>query len=352
MSPELSRRWPRRLVFESIVQASKLVKVGAFDSEADLRADLELLARAYRSSSIEDVLSSAFEDPAKNRTGYYATVPDYYTGTGAQLGGVHSPDGAIHFGLDWDGRFRHDGFYGQARLVEEEIRRRGAAEVLELGPGKGLNSVYLAERNPRVRFTGVDLTPAHVAIASERGRHCPNLRILQGDFHNLEQIPDGSVDLAFEVEAGCYSDTPGRVSRFLAEVGRVLRPGGTFMAFGYVRANGFDACSPEAKLALALVARAWVVDGFVPEQDYDAFAEKAGLRLVERHDIRQPNMPSVLRLYRQAKLFYVAMASPARAIPSMLMRRSTHNAVSALMLPYTFWLGALESRQAVLRRAG
>jgi hypothetical protein len=35
----------------------------------------------------------------------------------------------------------------------------------------------------------------------------------------------------------------------------------------------------------------------------------------------------------------------------MLMRRSTHNAVSALMLPYTFWLGALESRHAVLEKA-
>ena len=56
------------------------------------------------------------------------------------------------------------------------------------------------------------------------------------------------------------------------------------------------------------------------------------------------------RLYRQARLFYLVMASPARAIPTFLMRRSTHNAVSALMLPHTFWLGALESRQAVLEK--
>jgi hypothetical protein len=124
------------------------------------------------------------------------------------------------------------------------------------------------------------------------------------------------------------------------------------MAFGYLRANDFDACSPEVKLAVSLVARAWVIDGFVPEHSYNSFAEEAGLRLVERRDIRRPNMPSVLRLYRQAKLFYVVMASPARAIPSILMRRSTHNAVSALMLPYTFWLGALESRQAILRKVG
>jgi hypothetical protein len=72
---------------------------------------------------------------------------------------------------------------------------------------------------------------------------------------------------------------------------------------------------------------------------------------MERRDIRQANMPSVLRLYRQARLFYLTMASPMRAIPAALVRRSTHNAVSALMLPYTFWLGALESRHAILEKA-
>jgi SAM-dependent methyltransferase len=340
-----------RLVFESIVQASKLVRVGRFDSEADLQRDLSILGRAYGARSPEEILTAAFDDVQKNLTGYYDNVADYYTGTGAQLGGVHSPDGAIHFGLDWDGRFRHEGFYEQARMIGELVRARGAKQVLELGPGKGLNSVYLAERNPDVRFTGVDLTPAHVRIASERGKHCSNLRILRGDFHDLDQIPDESVDLAFEVEAGCYSDTPERVGRFLSEVGRVLRPGGTFVACGYVRSNDYERCSHDTKLALDLVARAWVIAGFVPEASWNASAENARLRLMERRDVRQANMPSVLRLYRQARLFYLAMSSPMRKIPAMLMRRSTHNAVSALMLPYTFWLGALESRYAVLEKA-
>lgn len=339
-----------RLVFDSIVQISKLVPVGRFDSEADLGADLALLSRSYGARNPDEILTAAFS-LEKNLTGYYTDVADYYTGTGAQLGGVHSPDGAIHFGLDWDGEFRHEGFFGQARLLDGIIRERGAKDVLELGPGKGINSVYLAEHNPDVRFTGVDLTPAHVRIASERGKHCPNLRIVQGDFHDLRQFPDASFDLAFEIEAGCYSDTPERVGRLLAEVGRVLRPGGLFVAFGYLRSDGFDACSPKVKLALDLVARAWVVDGFVPESAYNAAAERAGLQLRERRDIRQANMPSVLRLYRQARLFYVVMASPFRTLPAKLVRKSTHNAVSALMLPYTFALGAMESRQVIFEKA-
>src|SRR5690242_18948286 len=105
-------------------------------------------------------------------------------------------------------------------MVETVVRNAMAKYVLELGPGKGLNCVFLVERNPEVRVTGVDLTPAHVAIASERGRHCPNLRILQADFHDLAQIPDGSIAVVFEVEAGCYSDTTDQVDRLLAEVAR------------------------------------------------------------------------------------------------------------------------------------
>jgi len=339
-----------RLVFDSIVQVSKLVPVGRFDSETDLARDLTLLARTYRARNPEEILTAAFADLVRNPTGYYTDVADYYAGTDDQLGGVHSPDGAIHFGLDWNGQFSHDGFFEQARIVERMIRDRGAKDVLELGVGKGINSVYLAERNPDVRFTGVDLTPAHVRIASDRGRHCPNLRILQGDFHELADIASESVDVVFEVEAGCYSDTPSQVGRLLSQIGRVLRPGGAFVAFGYLRSDGYDHVSPNVKLALDLVARAWVVEGFVPESTYNAAAERAGLRLVERRDIRQPNMPSVLRLYRQARLFYLVMSSPARKLPSLLIRKSTHNAISALMLPYTFWLGALESRQAILEK--
>lgn len=342
-----------RFVFDSIVQLSKLVKVRPFGSEASLKVDLDVLARAYRASSSDDVLAAAFEDPDKNLTGYYTTTEDYYTDTEAQLSGVHCPDGAVHFGLDWDGQYRPEGFYEQARIIGDLVDERGAQDVLELGSGKGFNSIHLARSKPAVRFTGVDLTPAHVRIASERGRGLSNLRFVEGDFHDLAGIEDESIDLAFEVEAGCYSDTPEKVAKLLSEVHRVLRPGGLFVAFGYTRANDHERLGPEAKLAADLVARAWVIEGFVPEGVWNAAAERAGLRLTSRRDLREAAMPSVLRLYRQARMFYLIMATRVRPLPALLVRRSTHNAVSALMLPHTFAHGALEYRQATLeKRAG
>lgn len=324
--------------------------MGRFDSEADLETDLSLLRRTYHVSDSRDLLDAAFEDTSKNRTGYYGNVQDYYAGTAAQLSGVHSEDGAIHFGLDWDGQYRRKGFFEQPRIISDLITKRGARDVLELGPGKGFNSVYLAERHPDVRVTGVDVTPAQVKTASERGRHLSNLRIIEGDFHHLTCLDDNSIDIAFEIEAACYSDTPEKVAMLVAELSRVLRPGGIFVAFGYCRSNEFDRCSANAKLALALVARAWVIEGFVPEEFWDKTAERAGLRSIERHDLRRPVMPSIARLYRQARMFYVIMASPFRTLPSLLVRQSTHNAVSALMLPFTLSLGALEYRQTIYEK--
>lgn len=336
-----------RLFFDSIVQVSRLVRVGRFDDPADLESDLTTLARAYGTSDIGQIATAAF-DSRTNGTGYFADVQDYYAETEAQLSGVHSPDGAVHFGLDWDGHYSREGFFGQARVLEEMIAKRSARDVLEVGSGKGFNSVYLARRNPEVRFTGVDLTEVHVRIASERGKGLSNLRFIRSDFHALEALPDDSIDLAFDVEAGCYSDTPQKLERFFSELHRVLRPGGLFVAFNYVRSDGFDGVAASAKVATELVERAWVIEGFHRESDWNQTAERAGLQLIERSDLRQAALPSIVRLYRQARAFYLLMAGPVKPLISWLVRRATHNAVSALMLPYTFGFGAVEYRMAVL----
>ena len=340
-----------RLIFDSIVQASRLVRVGEFDSATDLDGDLATLTRAYRASDVASLITAAFDDSEANVTGYFANVQDYYTGTAAQLSGVHCADGAIHFGLDWDGTYRREGFYEQAKIVEDLVRTNGARSVLEVGPGKGFNSIHLARQNPGISFTGVDLTPLHVRLASEGGRGLSNLRFIEGDFHRMTECADESFDLAFDVEATCYSDTPEKLEMLFSEIHRVLRPGGVFVAFEYCLADSFDDVSTNAQLAVRLVERAWVVDRFHRESAWNAAAQRSGLRLRERRDLRQAAMPSIVRLYRQARMFYLLMATPLRPMLSKLVRRSTHNAVSALMLPYTFGSGALEYRQVMLQKA-
>ncbi|HRG56523.1 MAG TPA: class I SAM-dependent methyltransferase, partial [Lacunisphaera sp.] len=73
-------------------------------------------------------------------------------------------------------------------------------------------------------YTGLDLNPTGIAFCRRRHR-VAGLDFVQGDAGNLP-FADASFDAVINVEAShCYPDFP----RFLAEVARVLRPGGHFL---------------------------------------------------------------------------------------------------------------------------
>jgi sterol 24-C-methyltransferase len=167
---------------------------------------------------------------------------------------------------------------------------------------------------------------------------------------SLDALKGRSFDVVFDVEALCYSDTPEKLESFFGELRRVLRPGGVFVSFDYLRSNDFTTLGAKARLAAELVERAWVVERFHVERSWDDAARRAGLVSGDRKDLRAAAMPSVLRLYRQARMLYLSMATPAKPIIEKLVRRSTHNAVSAIALPYAFGLGSVEYRMANLSR--
>lgn len=310
---------------------NRMIPEPRYDREADLVRDLELLCRLFDVPSIDRL---SFKDGR--------SVERYYTDTEAQYTVVHSPAGAVHFGLDHGGVFQADGLYGQARLVESLLREHGVRDVLETGSGKGFNSIYLAGRNPDVRFRGIDWTPLHVQISTERGRDLSNLRFEQGDFCALP-MADASFDLVFSIEASCYADTPDKLARMLASVRRVLRPGGRFVVVDFYRADDLAQRSPVLKRAVELIEGAWVIDALHPLSAFEAAAEHAGFHVEQRDDLRIPAMPSVRRLHRGARLSFHLwpLLKPLFGSPS-------HNPVAVLALPYAFVMGALEYRYHVL----
>lgn len=96
--------------------------------------------------------------------------------------------------------------------------------VLEVGSGRG-GGVYVLHRYLRAaRVTGVELSESAVRLSKERFPH-PALVFVEGD---AEALPcsDASFDAVVNVESShCYPN----LDRFLAEVERVLRPGGWFL---------------------------------------------------------------------------------------------------------------------------
>ncbi|MGI9177145.1 MAG: class I SAM-dependent methyltransferase [Pirellulales bacterium] len=116
-----------------------------------------------------------------------------------------------------------DQAWKRALLESLPASMAAAAPVcVDLACGTGDVTFALASRYPQGTVCGVDLTPEMLAIARDRN-HAPNVRLELGDMHTLP-FPPASVDIV----TGSYAlrNAPS-LHVALAEVRRVLRPGGT-----------------------------------------------------------------------------------------------------------------------------
>jgi ubiquinone/menaquinone biosynthesis C-methylase UbiE len=100
---------------------------------------------------------------------------------------------------------------------------QAVGETLEVGVGTGLNLPFYAKK---VRLTGIDLSPAMLAIARRQARqldHPVDLR--EADAHALP-FPDASFDTVVCTFSLCAIPDD---SRAVSEMKRVLRPGGRLL---------------------------------------------------------------------------------------------------------------------------
>ncbi len=105
--------------------------------------------------------------------------------------------------------------------------------VLEVSCGHGGGASYLTRSQQPTSYIGLDLNPAGIKFCKNR-HQAQGLEFLQGDAQNLP-FPENSFDAVINIEAShCYPDFP----RFLAEVGRVLKPGGYFLYADFRFADG------------------------------------------------------------------------------------------------------------------
>jgi len=159
-------------------------------------------------------------------------------------------------------------------------RRLAGRDVLEVGCGRGGGAAWLAGRYGPRSYTAVDWCHANVAFCARTHGH-PGLRFMQSD---AEQLPldDEQVDIVVNIEsAHCYP----HFDRFLAEVGRVLRPGGTL-----------------------LFADEWWADKL---DELSATFAATGLRIVEQRDITAEVM-AALRLQQEVYPRFIARLADAR----------------------------------------
>jgi SAM-dependent methyltransferase len=119
------------------------------------------------------------------------------------------------------------------RLIDNFVRLSGlpaGARVVDLGCGSGVFTNLLRRRG--YQCVGVDLSPNLIAIARA---NFSGIEFRTGDIERLP-FPDGSFDGV--LLSGVLHHLPER-SRCAAEVFRILRPGGKFVAFDPNRMNPF-----------------------------------------------------------------------------------------------------------------
>jgi fatty-acid O-methyltransferase len=96
--------------------------------------------------------------------------------------------------------------------------------VLEVSCGHGGGASYITRTLHPASYTGLDLNRAGIALC-RKTHNLPALDFVQGNAENLP-FPDQTFDAVINIEASHgYPHFP----RFLAEVVRVLRPGGHFL---------------------------------------------------------------------------------------------------------------------------
>jgi SAM-dependent methyltransferase len=124
------------------------------------------------------------------------------------------------------------GAIAQALGVGNPVRAAGLTPgevVIDLGCGGGIDTILAARAvSPGGKAIGLDMLPEMLEVASRNAAQggVANIEWLQGHLEEIP-LPDESVDAA--VSNGVINLSP-RKSRVFAEIHRVLRPGGRFVA--------------------------------------------------------------------------------------------------------------------------
>ena len=107
-------------------------------------------------------------------------------------------------------------------------------DVIEIGSGRGGGAAYLARTLTPRTFIALDFSQSATNLARARYQTDTGPWYVQGDAENLAFEPS-SFDVVLNIEsAHCYRSIP----RFLAEVYRVLRPGGELLFAGFASRRG------------------------------------------------------------------------------------------------------------------
>jgi len=178
---------------------------------------------------------------------------------------------------------RHEG--PKERANRQYVVGGSRGRVLEIGLGIGANWRYLP---PEVSYVGVEPDPFMLERAERHAREAGrSLQIVDGAAEHLP-FEDDSFDTVIATLVFC---TVADVPRGLAEIRRVLKPGGEYRFWEHVRPSGavagrvFDVIQP---------AWSWMGGGCHPNRRTVEAIRAAGFELTDVRTFRRAVIPEVV----------------------------------------------------------
>ncbi|MEZ4640631.1 MAG: methyltransferase domain-containing protein [Caldilineaceae bacterium] len=190
-------------------------------------------------------------------------------------------NGAIHRPVWAEGiATREDALNYVNAQIGQRINGSGAPEtVLDLGCGFGATAHFLSRRfGNQVRIVGMTISGQQARIAQQRAAdlNLPNCQFLEGDFQNVPVCAE--VDVIYSIEAFAHAYAP---HRYLAEVARLLKPGGRLiLCDDFRRSADFSHNNRNSEARwISLFQRGWHVPHLLSAVDVTHAAADHGLRL-------------------------------------------------------------------------
>lgn len=143
--------------------------------------------------------------------------------------------------------------------LEDFIENYPPGKAIDIGCGTGTNVITLAQAGWQV--TGVDFAPTAINIAKRKVEKAGiEAELFVRDATDLEGI-SGPFDLALDI--GCFHSIGAKKTDYLAELDRILAPGGHWLMYGFFSSDQSGPGLVEADLDLIPdpLTQVWRQDG-------------------------------------------------------------------------------------------
>jgi ubiquinone/menaquinone biosynthesis C-methylase UbiE len=172
--------------------------------------------------------------------------------------------------------------------------------LLDVGCGFGGTIQQINAGHCDMRLTGLNIDPRQLAAAEAQTFAANDNEIdwVEADACRMP-FEDNTFDRVLAVE--CIFHFPSR-ELFLAEAGRVLKPGGYVAVSDFVPAVAFLAKTPFWMAIRSRIEKSYGTLGNVPLRSYKAMGKRGGLELVANRSIGKntsPTYPFLIRFFRE-----------------------------------------------------